>query len=207
MKSSSIPVTVPSTTVSDSQPAILASLPDPPDVVYCPQRASIQLDSLLLAIEALDLRASEKFHLVVKKLDLETVVENRLVLWKMRCTNPLRRSRQRRTLTLEEAKAMVLVVGRIASQIAEIIRQLLQDYYRIREKQMPLEQHLLLSSYMERFRKHYRARMNPKRSAVVLHSSDDRLNDLAIEWLGRLLFCTGTQGTQRLWSSLFDGEI
>lgn len=50
--------------------------------------------------------------------------------------------------------------------------------------------------------------MNPKRSAVLAYTdSDDRLNELAINLLRQLLFCTGTSGTQRFWISLFDGEV
>jgi hypothetical protein len=49
--------------------------------------------------------------------------------------------------------------------------------------------------------------MNPRRTWVMAHSSDEKLNELAIDVLRQLLFCTGTAGSQRLWSSLFDGEV
>jgi hypothetical protein len=41
----------------------------------------------------------------------------------------------------------------------------------------------------------------------MAYSSDERLNELALELLSQLLFCTGTSGVQRLWISLFDGEV
>jgi hypothetical protein len=46
-----------------------------------------------------------------------------------------------------------------------------------------------------------------KRSSLLPYADDQALNGLAIELLGQLLFCTGTAGAQRLWVSLFDGEI
>jgi hypothetical protein len=49
--------------------------------------------------------------------------------------------------------------------------------------------------------------MNPRRTKVAIYQDDDTLNQLAISLLGKLLFCTGTLGTQRLWMSLFDGEV
>lgn len=50
--------------------------------------------------------------------------------------------------------------------------------------------------------------MNPKRAVVASYTADDqKLNDLAIRLLGQLLFCTGIFGMQRLWASLFDGEV
>jgi hypothetical protein len=48
--------------------------------------------------------------------------------------------------------------------------------------------------------------MNPRRT-LSLYDSDAALNELALNQLTRLLFCTGTSGMQRLWISLFDGEV
>jgi Protein of unknown function (DUF3038) len=42
---------------------------------------------------------------------------------------------------------------------------------------------------------------------VMTYSSDDKLNELAMDLLEKLLFCTGTAGMQRFWISLFDGEV
>jgi hypothetical protein len=49
--------------------------------------------------------------------------------------------------------------------------------------------------------------MNPRRAGVAIYNTNEKLNDLAMELLGELLFCTGTAGMQRLWFSLFDGEV
>jgi hypothetical protein len=49
--------------------------------------------------------------------------------------------------------------------------------------------------------------MNPRRSLVITYADDEKLNELGIDLLGKLLFCTGTAGMQRFWISLFDGEL
>ena len=50
--------------------------------------------------------------------------------------------------------------------------------------------------------------MNPRRAKVALYlDSEHKLNELALILLKQLLFCTGTSGMQRLWVSLFDGEV
>jgi hypothetical protein len=49
--------------------------------------------------------------------------------------------------------------------------------------------------------------MNPRRAGVIAYSSDERLDELAMQLLEQLLLCSGILGTQRLWSSLFDGEV
>jgi hypothetical protein len=85
---------------------------------------------------------------------------------------------------------------------------MLLAYQQLSEKDLPLENNFRLSEYLERFRAHFKSRMNPRRALVVVYTSDEnKLNELAMEQLGKLLFCTGTAGMQRLWISLFDGEV
>ncbi|GAC1448120.1 MAG: hypothetical protein NVSMB70_17590 [Chamaesiphon sp.] len=144
---------------------------------------------------------------VAKDLELQEIIKNRVVLWRLRSTNPLRRSHTRRPLRLDEAKALVVIACHLARRLTAIVRQLLMAYQQLCEKQLPLEHHFRLSEYLERFRAHYRSRMNPRRAIVMTYRSDEKLNDLAISLLEQVLFCTGTSGMQRLWSSLFDGEV
>ncbi|HEY9621712.1 MAG TPA: DUF3038 domain-containing protein [Crinalium sp.] len=188
---------------------ILDTLPDPPiQQGVCPRRTRLQIDLLLLAIEALDLGGSEALLVVAKDLELQDIVKNRVTLWRMRNTNPLRRnSSQRRTLSLVEAKALVLIVCHVARRLTVLIRQLLLAEQQLKEKQLTPDHHFRLADYLDRFRAHFRARMNPRRAVVMAYNTDEKLNRLALSLLGQLLFCTGTSGTQRLWSSLFDGEV
>ncbi|NJO40957.1 MAG: DUF3038 domain-containing protein [Cyanobacteria bacterium CRU_2_1] len=179
--------------------------PDVPDGV-CPRRTRMQIDLILLAIEALDLGGSEALLVAAKDLELQSIIKNRVTLWRLRATNPWRRNSQRRPLTLEEAKALVIIACHLARRLTVVVRQLLLAYDQLLEKQLSPDHHLRLSRYLERFRAHFRSRMNPKRTAVMAYN-DERLNELALNLLGQLLFCTGTSGTQRLWSSLFDGEV
>lgn len=196
------------TLLTESNPLILDSLPDLSlNDGGCPRRARLQIDLMLLAIEALYLGGAEEMLAVSKDLELESIIKNRVAFWLMRNTNPLRRYTQRRSLTVVEAKALVAIACNMARRLTAIIRQLLQDSQQLRSRNIPLNQNLLLAEYLERFRAHFRSRMNPKRSVVVAYDSDDKLNELALNLLSKLLFCTGTAGMQRFWVSLFDGEI
>jgi hypothetical protein len=166
----------------------------------------MQIDLMLLAIEALDLSGSEAILAMARELELQSIIPNRVALWRMRSSNPLRRYSQRRALTLPEAKALVIIGANLARRLTVLIRQLLLAYQQLTEKQLSLDHHFRLSDYLERFRVHFRARMNPRRSAVAAYT-DEKLNQLAMEQLTQLLFCTGTYGMQRFWNSLFDGEV
>jgi hypothetical protein len=197
------------TSLAKSSPLILDSLPDLPlPENGCPRRARLQIDLMLLAIEALYLGGAEEMLVVSRELDLEGIIKHRVALWLLRNTNPLRRFSQRRSLSLLEAKALVAIVCNLARRLTVKIRQLLLvDYQLMIQKDQPSEQELPLTDYLERFRAHFRARMNPRRSLVVAYGSDEKLNELALNLLAKLLFCTGTSGMQRLWNSLFDGDV
>lgn len=190
-------------------PAVLSRLPDiAGSITECSPRTQQEIDLLLLALEALQLGASESMLSTVKKLELEGIIPHRVGLWRIRCSNPWRRSYTRDYLALNEAKALVILIGDRAKELMVLIRQLLVVQQQMNAKKLPLDNHFRLSEYLERFRAHFKSRMNPRRTKVsLLLASEAELNDLAMSLLEKLLFCTGTKGLERLWFSLFDGEV
>lgn len=167
----------------------------------------MDLDLLIMAIEALDVAGSEALLKVSEQLGLKEIIPGRVKLWLIRSTNPMRRQSQRDPLSISEAKALTLVICFLAKRLTVMLRQLLTGYQYLSDQQLALDHHFRLAEYLYRFRSLFRARMNPKRAGVIAYSTDEKLDELAIVLLTRLLFCTGTQGPQRLWSSLFDGEV
>ena len=190
-------------------PAILDLLPDLPiSSPRCAMRLQQNIDLMLLALEALQLGESEYMLATAKELDLNKIIQNRIVLWRLRCSNPWRQCYTRELLSVDKAKALVIIASYRAKELMILIRQLLLAEQQMRDKNMPLENNFRLSEYLERFSAHFRSRMNPRRAKVSFYlSSPDELNELAMSLLGKLLFCTGTKGMQRLWVSLFDGEV
>jgi hypothetical protein len=181
--------------------------PDVPGQV-CPRRTRIQLDWMLLALEAIDLGATENIMIGLQDLQLQPVIKNRVHLWQLRNTNPLRRFSQRRSLTLVEGKALVALACYLARRQTGTIRQLLLADEQLKAQNLTVDHHFRLAQYLERFRGHFFSRMNSNRTAIALYKSNpDQLNHLALTLLSQVLFCTGTSGMQRLWSSLFDGEV
>lgn len=173
----------------------------------CSRRVRLQVDLLLLAIEAIDLTGSEAFLRTANELDLKEIIPTRVVLWQLRSTNPLRRSSQRRPLSILEAKALVTIACHLSKRLTVVLLQLIRAHQQQQEQELELKHFPRLAFYLSRFRTHFRARMNPNRAGVLAYSSDDKLNQLAIDYLRKLLFCTGTAGPQRVWSSIFDGEV
>ena len=193
----------------DSNATILNTLPDISlPSKRCSPRTQQQIDLLLLALEALELGASEQMLEIARQLDLNEIIKNRVNLWRLRCSNPWRRSYTREDLSINQAKALVIIAGYRAKDLMVNIRQLLVAEQQMREKKLPIENHFRLSEYLERFRAHFRSRMNSRRAKVSSYiASEEQLNELALSLLNKLLFCTGTRGIQRVWYSLFDGEV
>ncbi len=174
----------------------------------CSPYTQQQIDLLLLALEALELGASEQMLAMARQLGIDKIVKNRVNLWRLRCSNPWRRSYTRDYLSLEQAKALVIIAGYRAKDLMVIIRQLLVAEQQMRVKNLPIDNHFRLSEYLERFRAHFRSRMNSRRAKVSAYiASEEQLNELALSLLNKLLFCTGTRGLERVWFSLFDGEV
>ncbi len=173
----------------------------------CPRRAQIQLDWMLLALEALDLNAQENTLIGLQDLQLQPMIKNRIHLWQLRNTNPLRRFSQRRPLTLAEGKALVALACYLARRQTGTIRQLLMAHSQLQTQGLTPDHHFRLAQYLERFRGHFLSRMNPNRVAITAYQSSQKLDELALRLLNQSLFCTGTAGVERLWASLFDGEI
>ncbi|AFZ49459.1 DUF3038 domain-containing protein [Dactylococcopsis salina] len=191
------------------KPWLWDNLPNyPVSVRGCSSRTAQEIDLLLLALEALELGSSEQMLATAKNLNLTDLIPNRVALWRLRCTNPWRRSYLRRYLELEPAKALTIIAANRSRQLTFLIRQLLLVEQQLREKDLPLQQNFRLNWYLERFRTHFRSRMNPRRARIAEYlASLDQLDELALSLLRKLLFATGSAGTQRLWCSLFDGEV
>ena len=205
---SASPSVSPPPDTSSALPMALKGLPELDGIKdACSRRARQQLDLILLAIEALDLGGSEAILIVAKELALTDIIKNRVQLWRLRSSNPLRRNSQRRPLKPLEAKALIAIICYIARRLTVILRQLLLVDQQLQEKGLQVESNPRLNAYLERFRTHFRQRMNPRRAGVMAYDDDEKLNRLAISLLEQLLFCTGTAGEKRLWVSLFDGEV
>jgi Protein of unknown function (DUF3038) len=172
----------------------------------CPRSVRMDLDNLVLALEAIDLQVTDVMLYLVPELHLEAAIPNRVSFWRLRNTNPLRRNYQRASLEWDEAKAMVTLICHIANQLNTHLRLLIATCEQISENKIDalgLQQNrLYVDTYVEQFRSLYKSRM---RLPLVLTEAE--LKDLSLQLLNQLLFSSGIAGESRLWHALFDGAI
>ncbi len=159
-----------------------------------------QLDLVLLALEALTGIGSEAMLQAATHLNLESKVPDRVALWRLRQSNPLRKGEGgRKKLDVEEARSLVLISCYLAKQHQELIRRAIALLEQVAENNGEPHKAALLGDYIDVFTNTYQERMEDDD-----HISTDVLTRLALKLLIDLLFYSGPGGHRRLWLALLD---
>jgi hypothetical protein len=159
-----------------------------------------QLDLVILALEALAGIGSEAILRVASELNLDSLVADRVALWRLRQSNPKRKGQGgRKKLDVEEARSLVLISCELAKQHQALIRRAVALLEQMTEQNRPPYTVGLLGDYIDKFSNTYRERMDDGEEL----SSDD-LTQLAMKLLIDLLFYSSPSGHRRLWLALLD---
>ncbi len=158
-----------------------------------------QLDLILLALEALTGIGSEAMLQAAEDLNLANVVADRVALWRLRQSSPLRKGQGRKRLDVEEARSLVLIICYLAQEHQELLRRAVALLERVAEEGKEPHRTALLGDYLDNFSNFYQERMDE--DAML---SGDALAHLAWKLLIDLFFYGSPQGTRRLWMALLD---
>lgn len=158
------------------------------------------LDLILLALEAIANIGSEAIVQAAKELNLESVVSDRITLWRLRTSNPKRKSSGgRKKLDVEEAKSLVIIICHLANQHQELLREAVDLLERQTEQNEAPHQTALLGNYLDQFIDYYQARITD-----FQNTNTEYLVNLAWRLLVNLLFYSGENGHRLLWIAIFD---
>ncbi len=163
------------------------------------QSLKAQLDLVLLALECLTGLGSEAALEVAGQLGLDTLLGDRVTLWRLRQASPLRKGQGRKRLDIEEARALVLVICRLAAQHRRTIRLAVAALERALEQNQPVHRVASLGNYLDSFTNTYQERM----AALPV----DDVSPLALKLLVDLLFYSGPEGSRKLWLALLDRSL
>ncbi|MBN3909990.1 MAG: DUF3038 domain-containing protein [Nostoc sp. NMS1] len=182
----------------NSQWEDLIKLPAPNTVQW--DNIKTQLDLVLLALETLTGIGSEAMLSAATDLNLESRVPDRVALWRLRQSNPLRKGQGgRKKLDVEEARSLVLIICYLAKQHQELIRRAVGLLEQMAETNREPHQTALLGDYIDAFCNTYQERMEEDEQI-----STDLLTNLALKLLVDLLFYSAPGGHRRLWLALID---
>ncbi len=159
-----------------------------------------QLDLVLLALETLTGSGSEAMLSAATDLNLESRVPDRVALWRLRQSNPLRKGQGgRKKLDVEEAQSLVLIICYLAKQHQELIRRAVSLLEQMAATNREPHHAALLGDYIDAFCNTYQERMEEDEKI-----STDELTNLALKLLIDLLFYSSPNGYRRLWLALID---
>jgi hypothetical protein len=174
----------------------LSQTPDPVQL----DNIKAQLDLVLLGLESLADIGSEEMLQAAADLKLESMVSDRVGLWRLRQSNPLRKSSGgRKKLDVEEARSLVLIICHLAREHQELIRRAVSLLEQMAEQNSEPHRAALLGDYLDKFSNTYQERMEQGENV-----SPDLLTQLALKILIDLLFYSGPNGHRRLWLALLD---
>ena len=174
----------------------LTAEPDPSQL----DNIKAQLDLVLLALEALAGIGSEAMLNAATALNLEAIVADRVALWRLRQSSPLRKGQGgRKKLDVEEARALVLICTYLAKEHQELIRRAVTLLEQVTEQRREPHHVSLLGDYLDRFSNFYEERMDDDDPITT-----PALTHLALKLLIDLLFYSAPQGSRRLWLALLD---
>jgi len=156
-----------------------------------------KLDFLILVIETLQLNATHSLLLKAKKIGLTDDFSNRVKFWKMRTSNPLRKSYDFSSLSSEQIDSLVELISSMAENLYPLIRQLLSSK---ESKTLNQERWFLFTT---RLKSLIRERMNLQRSYIASLLSDDNNNEFFRELLVILSLSCGPGGANRLKASMY----
>ncbi len=177
----------------------LTSQPDPEQL----DNIKAQLDLILLALEAIAGISSEAMLQAAADLGLESVVADRVSLWRLRQSSPLRKGQGgRKKLDVEEARALSLIICHLAKQHNELVRRAVALLEQLTEQNREPHQASLLGNYLDAFHNTYQERMEDGETVPTAI-----LTQLALKLLIDLLFYGSSNGVRRLWLILLERSI
>ena len=159
-----------------------------------------QIDLVLLALESLAGIGSEAMLQAASALNLESKIPDRVTLWRLRQSNPLRKGEGgRKKLDIEEARSLVLIGCYLAKQHQELIRRAIDLLEQAAQNDSEPHRTAMLGDYLDAFNNTYLERMEDDRNI-----STENLTQLAFKLLVDLLFYSSPGGHRRLWLALLD---
>ena len=174
----------------------LPPTPPSPDQL---QDIKAQLDLILLALEALTGLGSEAMLQAAEVLGLSQALGDRVTLWRLRQSSPLRKGQGRKRLDVDEARSLVLVTCHLAAEHGELVRRAVALLEQLTAEGTPPHRTALLGDYLDKFSNFYQERMQTTDQLTT-----DALAHLALKLLIDLLFYSSPAGAQRLWLALLE---
>jgi hypothetical protein len=162
-------------------------------------RKSIEkLDLLLLILETIDLNGIQSLFLISNRLKLNDILPNKITIWKLRNSNPLRKSYVNNNIKLDEFDALIKITVEMSKYLYPYIREILES------QEDPEKNSLIWNDFNKRFSELIKERFNVHSVRVKKLLNQTVSDSIIIKSLLTLSLCISNNGYQRLKNFLYD---
>lgn len=155
-----------------------------------------KLDFLILVIESLQINAMDSILSKASHIGLSADYSNRVILWRLRCLNPMRKSSILGSISNEQVESLVVLISSMSESLYPLIRQLLSS------KESDTLNNERWNLFNTRLKSLIKERMNVKRAYIKSLLGEDK-NDFFRHLLVILSLSSGPGGISRLKASLY----
>ena len=151
-----------------------------------------------MILETIDLNGIHSLHALSNRLNLNKVFPNKVIIWKLRNNNPLRKSYVTNNIKLNEFDALIRITVEMSKYLYPYIREILKSKEDIEENSV------IWNDFNTRFIELIKERFNIDSIRVKKLLNQAENDAIIIKYLLILSFCISNQGYQKLKSFLYD---
>ena len=153
---------------------------------------------MLLILETIDLNGIQSLYAVSSRLNLNDVLPNKVTIWKLRNSNPLRRSYVNNIIKLNEFNALIKITVEMSRYLYPYIREILQS-----RENFELNS-VIWIDFKNRFIELINERFNTDSVRVKKLLNQTENDEIIVKSMLILSFCISNQGYQKLKNFLYD---
>ena len=153
---------------------------------------------MLLILETIDLNGIQSLYALTNRLNLNSVIPNKVTIWKLRNNNPLRKSYVNNNITLNEFDALIRITVEMSKYLYPYVKEILKSKEDIDENSV------IWNDFNKRFIELIKERFNIDSMRVKKLLNQAENDAIIIKSLLILSFCISKQGYQKLKNFLND---
>ena len=153
---------------------------------------------MLLILETIDLNGIQSLYALSNRLNLNDVLPNKVIIWKLRNNNPMRKSYVNNNIKLDELDALIKITVEMSKYLYPYIREILKS-------KEDLEKNAVIwNDFNKRFIDLIKERFNLDSVKVKKLLNETENDEIIIKSLLILSLCISNHGYQKLKNFLFD---
>ena len=149
-------------------------------------------------LETIDLNGIGSLYALSNRLNLNSVLPNKITIWKLRNNNPLRKSYINNNIKLEEFDALIKITVELSKYLYPYIREIIQS------KEDAKKNSIIWNDFNKRFIELINERFNIHSMRVKKLLNQSENDEIIIKSLLTLSLCISNEGYKKLKNFLFN---